>query len=81
MLLVHGLLGGLSKSEPLGTAPPLACHPLPRSCADTLLRNLYRWVCSPASRLYDPALKQVGGCALLPTCPLDPAALKIVFLL
>ncbi|PRW20477.1 DNA polymerase epsilon catalytic subunit A [Chlorella sorokiniana] len=28
-------------------------------CADALLRNLYRWVCSPAARLYDPALKQL----------------------
>ncbi|GAB4815178.1 hypothetical protein N2152v2_002224 [Parachlorella kessleri] len=26
-------------------------------CADTLLRNMYRWICNPASRLYDPALK------------------------
>ena len=53
--------------------PPLTCPHLPAclvlptpclarcSCADALLRNLYRWVCSPASRLYDPALKQVGG--------------------
>lgn len=30
-----------------------------RSCADTLLRNLYRWISSPASRLHDPSLKQV----------------------
>uniref|UniRef100_A0A1D2A3C0 DNA polymerase epsilon catalytic subunit n=1 Tax=Auxenochlorella protothecoides TaxID=3075 RepID=A0A1D2A3C0_AUXPR len=27
-------------------------------CADTLLLNMYRWICSPASRLHDPALKQ-----------------------
>lgn len=26
-------------------------------CADTLLRHMYRWLCSPSSRLYDPALK------------------------
>ncbi|KAL4450230.1 hypothetical protein ABPG77_010899 [Micractinium sp. CCAP 211/92] len=28
-------------------------------CADALLRNLYRWISSPASRLYDPLLKQL----------------------
>ncbi|EFN52544.1 hypothetical protein CHLNCDRAFT_26745 [Chlorella variabilis] len=28
-------------------------------CADTLLRNLYRWISSPASRLHDPSLKQM----------------------
>jgi len=26
--------------------------------ADTLLRNMYRWVCSPASRLYNPAIQR-----------------------
>lgn len=28
------------------------------SCADQLLRNLYRWISSPASRMYDPPLQQ-----------------------
>jgi hypothetical protein len=52
--------------SPLRPARPLC------SCADALLRNLYRWVCSPASRLYDPNLKQVSrscraaaGCCLM----------------
>lgn len=35
------------------------------SCADTLLRNVYRWICNPAARLYDPALKRVGGAAAM----------------
>lgn len=49
------------------TSRPTPCCALPPpatcSCADALLRNLYRWVCSPASRLYDPALKQVRAVA------------------
>lgn len=35
------------------------CPVLLCSCADALLRNLYRWVCTPGSRLYDPHLKQM----------------------
>ena len=28
-------------------------------CADTLLRNMYRWICSPTSCMYNPSLKAV----------------------
>lgn len=35
-------------------SPPLSAN----RCADALLLNLYRWICSPSSQLYDPALKQ-----------------------
>lgn len=28
-------------------------------CADTLLRNMYRWICNPASRMYSANLKTI----------------------
>lgn len=55
----HPRAGSHPMRIPWSPPPNPSLTPVNR-CADTLLLNMYRWICSPASRLYDPALKQVG---------------------
>lgn len=53
MVCLAGLMRGRALCKPM----PLFF--LSHRCADALLLNLYPWVCSPSSQLFDPALKQV----------------------